>query len=492
MKNIAIAVIALIFGLPALAQDNIFLDKDFWNAKPSIETIDLKIKEGHDIAQANSSNFDGVTQAILQDAPLESIKYAISKKGNNVNKLTHDGRTYIFWAASKGNTELITYLIANGAKTNITDDKGSSIINFAASSGQKNTKVYDILLQQGIDINTDVTPSGANALLLAAQHDKDLSLINYFTSKNADINSVDAKGNGVFNYAAKTGNITLMNELLKKGIKGNDNAFIFASQGARGVTNGIDVYNYLESVGLNPNVVSKDGENPLHALASRSKDLAVINYFINKNVDVNQPDVLGNTPFMNAATHNNLEVVTLLSKTLKDINQTNKKGESALTLAVANNSADVVAFLLSINADVAIADHTNEGANLSAYLMQSYSQKKEEDFKQKLQLLQNKGFEFGKPQANGNTIYHLALDKNDLAAVKFIRPFNVDVNAKNNEGITALHKAAMKANSTEILKYLVSIGAKKEITTEFDETAYDLASENELLLKQNASLDFLK
>src|SRR5690606_19530497 len=109
-------------GSPLLAQDNVFLDRDFWNTKPSIETIDLKIKEGNDIAQANANNFDGVTQAILQDAPNASIAYAISKKGNDVNKLTHDGRTYIFWAANKGNHELVQFLIDNGAKTDITDD----------------------------------------------------------------------------------------------------------------------------------------------------------------------------------------------------------------------------------------------------------------------------------------------------------------------------------------------------------------------------------
>lgn len=161
-----------------------------------------------------------------------------------------------------------------------------------------------------------------------------------------DLNSVDSNGNGVFNYA-KIGNIALMKKLLEKGVKGNNNAFIFASKGARGITNGMEVYNYLESVGLNPNTVSKEDENPLHGLAYRSKHMDVLNYFIKKGVDVNQPDVFENTPFLNAASRNNLEVVTLLSKNVKDINHTNKKDESALTLAVANNTSDVVAFLLN-------------------------------------------------------------------------------------------------------------------------------------------------
>jgi hypothetical protein len=52
--------------------------------------------------------------------------------------------------------------------------------------------------------------------------------------------------------------------------------------------------------------------------------------------------------------------------------------------------------------------------------------------------------------------------------------------------------AAMIATDTQMLNYLISIGAKKEIVTDFEETAYDLALENELLKKNNISLDFLR
>ena len=39
-----------------------------------------------------------VTWAIIEKNSNEIVKYLISKEGNGVNKLTHDGRTYIFWA----------------------------------------------------------------------------------------------------------------------------------------------------------------------------------------------------------------------------------------------------------------------------------------------------------------------------------------------------------------------------------------------------------
>lgn len=490
MKN-SITLIALIFiGQSIFAQNNIFLDRNFWSNSPSVETVKSKIKEGHDIAEANASNFDGVSQAILADAPLETIIYAISQKGNDVNKITHDNRTYIFWAANKGNVPLVQFLLDHGAKTDLTDNKGSTILNFAAGSGQTNPQIYDLLLDHGANLKTDLTPAGANALLLIAPYDTDFKMINYFVSKGLDINSVDRNGNGIFNYAAKTGNIALMDQMLDKGYKGNDNAFIFASQGTRGKANGIEVYTYLEDHGLHPNAISKDGVTPLHSLAARSKDLDIIKYFIDHGVDVDQADTNGNTPFLNASQRNTLKTVKLLATSTKDINHTNNKGTSALALAVAYNNAQVVDFLLSQHADVGILDA--QGNDLTVYLMQTYTAEKEELFKEKLALLKNHGFEFGKSQSNGNTLYHLALDKNDLASLKFVEQFHPDVNAQNKDGMTPLHMAAMSAKDTDILEYLVAIGAKKELATDFEETAYDLALENELLAKQNVSIEFLK
>ena len=488
LRNIII-VVTLFLSALGFAQENIFLKRDFWKSNPTIATVEAKIEEGNNIAEANKSNFDAVVYAILQDAPVATIKHIQSKEGNDANKLTHDGRTYIFWAAYKGNVEVMEYLLSKGAKTDITDDKGNTILNFAAASGQKNTKVYDLCIANGANVKTDITPKGANALLLAAPYDKDFALINYFTSKGAAMHSVDADGNGIFNYVAKTGNIELLNQLIEKGVKGNDNAFLFAAAGTRGNTNTIDLYKYLESVGLNPEKASIKNETPLHILAARSKDVELVNYFLEKG-NVNATDQNGNTPFLNAASRNNLEMVSVLFKQVKDVNQVNKKGESALALAVANNAPEVVRFLIENKADVGVLDANKN--NLTPYLIESFSTKKEDAFKQKLDVLTENGLNITKTQENGNTAYHFAVAKNNSNLLKLLAQFEIDINAKNKEGNTALHLAALQAKDTEILKYLLSIGAKKDATTDFDETPFDLASENEILKAQKIDLDFLK
>jgi len=487
MKKI-IAISLLLVSITVSAQDNVFLSRGFWNPSVTIDAVKAQVDAGNNPSELNDNNFDPVVYAILQSAPNEVLEYMVSLEGNDVNKLTHDGRTYIFWAAYTGNDAIMEYFISKGAKTDILDDHGMTVLNFAANAGQTNTKVYDICIANGADLKNDVNHDGANALLLAAPND--IRLTGYFIYKGLSDKSVDNNGNGIFNYVAKTGDLELLKGLIKEGKKGTDQAFIFASKGTKGKTNGLDVYNYLESVGLNPKTKTTEGITPLHNVASRNKDLAVINYFIEKGNSVNDADKNGNTPFLNAASNNDITIVTALLEQVESIDFTNKKGQSALMLAVKNNSHDVVKLLLDKGAKTDVAD--SNGNNIAYYLVESYNPKKEANFKTKLQLLEGNGFDFATPQKNGNTLLHIALDKNDVDFLKQINQFDVDVNTVNKEGYTALHLAAMKATNTTIIRYLLSIGADKTIKTSFDEGVFDLASENEILMSNQVTLDFLK
>jgi ankyrin repeat protein len=490
MKKLFIAAFA-VFSYTAHAQQNVLLEQSFWKNSPDITTVKAEIAKGNNPAQLNGASFDPVVLAINSGAPNETIKYLLEQPGNHIDKITHDSRSYFHWAASKGNTELMEYLVSKGIKTGTVDSHGSTPLNFAAGGGQSNTKVYDICLANGADLKKDLNDAGANALLLAIANDKDFALTNYFISKGLSLKSTDASGNNAFSYAARSGKIELLKALLAKGVPATDHAFLMAAQGSRGGANGIEVYQYLESIKLNPGAVGKHGETALHSIVRKPKQEEIIKYFLSKGLDVNKADEDGNTPFMNAAAANrDIAVLNLLIPSVKDINKVNSKGVSALALAVRGNSPEVVDYLIGKGASIAVVDQS--GDNLSAYLVQSYSPKGAADFATKLKVLQDKGFKVDQPQKNGNTIYHLAVMKNDLSLVKSLESYGVDLNAKNGEGVTALHKAAMISKDDSILKYLVSIGAKKDILTSFDESAFDLAKENEFLAKSNVTVDFLK
>jgi ankyrin repeat protein len=490
MKKFLLAV-GVLFSLSARAQQNVLLEQSFWKNAPDVATVKAEIEKGNNPSQFNNNMFDPVVLAINAGAPNPTIEYLLTQPGNTVNKLTHDGRIYLHWAAMKGNVGLMESLVAKGAKGNFVDGHGATPINFAAGGGQQNTRVYDICLAHGADLKKDLNNDGANALLIAVANDKDLALTNYFVSKGLDLKSTDAAGNNAFSYAARAGKIDILKTLLAKGVPANSNAILMAAQGSRGSANPIEVYQYLESLKLKPGVIGKNGENALHSIVRKPKQEEIIKYFLGKGLDINQADEDGNTVFMNAAASNrDTAVIGLLLPRVKNINQGNSKGVSALAMAVRGNSPEVIGYLIGKGADISTTD--KNGDNLAFYLAQSYNAQRANDFDAKVKVLQDKGFKITAPAKNGNTLYHVAVAKNDLSLVKRLEAYQIDVNAKNSEGITALHKAAMVSKDDAMLKYLISIGARKDIETNFKETAFDLAEENETLSKNKVTVNFLK
>ncbi|HRN99779.1 MAG TPA: ankyrin repeat domain-containing protein, partial [Flavobacterium sp.] len=202
----------------------------------------------------------------------------------------------------------------------------------------------------------------------------------------------------------------------------------------------------------------------------------------------NQVDKQGNTPLIRAASQKDLSVIKMLAEKTQDINHVNAKGESALTLAVRVSSAQVVGYLLSKGAKPLV---DREGKNLAYHLVQSY-RAADPDFTAKMDLLEQNGVDFATPQKDGSTLYHVAVGKQEIGLLDSLKKFGIDLNATDKDGMTALHKAAMIAKDDKILKYLMASGANPRIKTEFDETAFDLARENELLAKDKISIDFLK
>jgi ankyrin repeat protein len=509
MKKILFTALTL-FSLSVQAQKNTLLDQAFWQGQPDVSLVKAEVEKGSSPSQFNPSSFDPVVLAINAQAPTATIKYLLEQPGNDLGKLTHDGRIYLHWAAYRGNAEIVEHLLNKGSKVNIMDSHGTTPLLFAASAGQQNTKVYDLLLAHGDDLKKNVNQDGANVLLLAIANDKDLTLTNYFVSKGLSLNSTDATGNNAFGYAARGGNLELLKTLVQKGVKPSPTAMLMAAQSGGGRRGGgastganVALFQYLESLNIKPNVTSKTGENALHYIVRKPNQADVITYFISKGADVNQADEEGNTVLMNAASGNrDTAVIAQLLPHVKNINQANQKGMTALTMAVRSNSPEMVSYLIGKGADVKVWD--KKGNNLAYYLMESYRTQggpgerpmggapRGDDFGAKLTVLKEKGLNVAAPQKNGNTLYHLAIAKNDVALLKRLQPLGIDVSAKNAEGLTALHKAALIAKDDVMLKYLVSIGAKKDVVTNFKETAFDLASENESLSKNNVSVTFLK
>lgn len=492
MKKVLLAM-GVMVSMYFNAQKNTLLQADFWKSKPNPETVKAEIAKGNNPTEFNSNTFNPTTLAITNGAPLSTIKFLVEENGNNVNQLTHDGRIYLHWATMTGNAEVVDYLISKGSDVNLVDTKGQTPLTFAAGAGVNNPKVYELLFNAGVQPKQKYK-EGATILLLALGNDTDGSLLKLFQSKGLKLSDTDNKGNSVLDYAASFGNLDLMKALVAKVLKPHDLALINAAQGTRRGANGLEVFKYLiDELKVNPKATNDEGANALQIISKKTKQAEIITYLLSKGVDPNQTDAEGNNAFMVAVGGQDLENVNVLLPKIKNINALNQAGHSALSNAVATGSPEIVTLLLENNADVSVID--KKGNNLGYYLIQSYKPAKgdqKDAFAEKLMILEKTGFNLSAPQKDGNTLLHLAVAKNDINLFKKIAALKIDVNAKDQEKMTALHKAALVAKDDSLLKYLVSIGANKTLKTGFDETAFDLASENETLKKNKVDIKFLQ
>ena len=478
-------------------QPNELINRDYWRSNPTLKDVKQKVKEGHSPKEFTSAMFDALVYAILEKQPQKTLKYLLSV-GNDVNILSHDARTYLHWAAYKGNTEFMEYLVEQGVRTDVLDEAGYSVMMFSAATGQANQAVYELCEQYGMSFETDKDRNGRNVILAYASRMQNFELVDYFISKGADIHAKDKNGNGVFHFAALGGNVEVLQTLVKKyevdystNTKTNQNAFHFASRKSIGEEepSPMPLYEYLEGLGLDPALNSKDNQNVLHHLAYRTNDLELLNYFVAKGANPALIDKEGNTPLINASSRGSKEKVAYFLRFSHDVNHRNKEGHSAMTRAFKYNTMEVVELLDKHNAKTDIVDA--QGFDFGYHLV-DVTRSNFETFDQKMTFLKGKGYDPLSVQKDKSTLLHAAINKKSKELIQKLLDLGLDINAADDSGQTILHHAAMQAENDALLKYLLTAGADKTKRTEFEESAYDLAMENEILKNSEINIEFLK
>ena len=252
MKKI-ITITLLFAGIFSQGQENKFWSRDFWKTAPSLEDVKTEISQGNDPVALNKNGFDAVTYSILESADLSTIKYLLSIEGNDVDKITHDDRIYLHWAAYKGNIALINYLLNQGSDVNAYDDKGQTPVTFAAAVGNFDKQVYKAFIDAGVDLNEHANKDGQNLLLAAARRIDNEEKMKKLLDLGVDLYSTDNSGNSLMHQAVLVRNL----ELLK----------------------------LLNNTEITPNNRNENGYTPLHFAAMKSQDLDILSYLVEQGAD---------------------------------------------------------------------------------------------------------------------------------------------------------------------------------------------------------------
>lgn len=499
MKKTFLSIMLLSPMLVIAQQSNKFLQPNFFSKTTSLSEVKQAVASGSSPTESNERAFDAAALAILADAPMEVIQYLIEQPENGVSKRTHGQRTYLHWAASKGNLPLVNYLISKGADVNALTDVDATPLYQAATSGVTNPKLYEVFFKEGVDPLTTYD-DGANILMLAISNDKDLSLLKYLQTKGLSISDVDKNGATVADYVARGGNVSILKKLIEQGAKTTNNALLFAAQGARRHVNGLGIYQYLaDTLKLDPSVRDANGNTLIQIVASKPNQREVVQYLIEKGLDVNNLNKKGQNALMEVAGTSDTELLQSILALTSNPSQIDENGYSALTRAIRTGLTDNVKVLINSGLDARIKD--KEGYNLAYHLVDAYRPPRggrgvtslgADPLEEKLQLIKQKGVDVVSPQPDGNTLIHIAVAKSNIDLVKKLSHLGINLNTLNDDGLTPLHRAALIARTNDMLKLLISLGADKSVLTDMDETAYDIAEENSYLTDNNIDISFLK
>ena len=436
--------------------------RSFWKNQPSLQDVVAQVNLGDDPAALGPYDFDPLSWALIEEASPEILAYLLEFDGNSVNKLTHDARTYVFWAAYRNNQAFMEKLKSMGADFGIVDEHGYSLLNFAAVTGQTEPDLYDLIIREGAKPDQELNNDGAHALLLVSSHLEDMRLVDYFGQFGLEMNDADFDGSNGFLYACKGGNVGFLNLLLEDGLsvesksRKGQNAAHFAAMGTRGKSIQTDVFEFLASKGVKLNQGDEDGTTPLMLLCQGGKD--------------------------------NPETLKFLINESKDLHQRDTNGQTAMHHALENGSVGCVEALMNSGWNMEGAGYKSQ--SLIHALSMGYSSQNHDAFDDKLTLLRSAGISAKQLLPDGETWFHLGARTQSMDMLKFSAILGLDVNQIDDDGFTALHEACMTARDIELLKWLVSIGASTEVLTLFEETPYDLAIENEQLIEED--LQFLK
>lgn len=211
-KQIGALKMALGLKTPEMLQDN---DED---EDEEDEDEDYGGERYADTVSGGSSSSakkksDEKTTIDINNIPFDLLPRDVSDAAND------EGMTALHFAAQKGDTAVVKFLIEHGADLKAQDIVLSrSAIHFAAENGNLDTIKY--LTDKGVDLQ-DKDCFGATAFHYAAKSNR-LDAMKYLVSKKMDYTAKDSRGWTAMHYAAYGGSIDVIKYLLAKGLNINE------------------------------------------------------------------------------------------------------------------------------------------------------------------------------------------------------------------------------------------------------------------------------
>lgn len=411
-------------------------------------------------------SYENIYEAI-DNYDAEYIRTAISNGNVNINsKLPDDypnnlgGATLLLYSIYKNAGEITEILVENGANLKARDFKTWNSIMYAAAFSDLNT--ISLLAEKDSTLLDTKTEFNVTPLHIACDYNNLETVMYLCTNSNIDINARDIDGWTALYHAAHSKSMETYNLLI---ILGAD-------------TNIADNNNVLPETVLTRKI--EDEVNELRDIdielfkAIEKDDYRNIRALINRGANINAKDGYGLSALHLAIKNNSFKSVDVLLAN-KNIDLESKLPEGYFThlgddstavyigkatpliYAIFKSKGDSRIFneLMKKGANVNATDEEGWTTFLYAAAFGNTSMLRSIAYKNR-KLVNSK-------IKNNVTPLHMAVVYDNIDNIKYlVRNLKVDINAKDDDGWTALYYAAAN-NKKEAYKLLLRLGADKDI-----------------------------
>ena len=405
------------------------------------------------------------------------VEHLSTKHPQQVNAIGGKYKFPLLAALVEEHIRVAEILLEHGANVNVRGLRERTPLHEAIC----NVGIVQSLLNKGADVNC--RQDDLRTPLHLAAYDGELTVARVLVDHNADVNSQDHEGKTplyllLLDDSDRNDNSSileleqlLLERCTDRNIRTTDGGWTLLHAAAY---NGrLEVAMLLLHCGsTNPNAENKQGSTPLH-LVSQGK------YHSEEHgVDMNARTKNLSTPLHHAAYCGRLEIAQLLLVQGADMNAENEMGETALHIvsvgqyASQEQGAGIARLLLERGVDV----NARRKDSLTSLHMAAYKGRVEI-----VQVLINHGANTMLEDEEGETALHILSrggydsQEQGVRTARLLLERGVDVNARDKDGFTSLHEAALHGMA-EVAQVLLDHGANAKLETEEGETALHIVS----------------
>ncbi|MBR5243398.1 MAG: ankyrin repeat domain-containing protein [Thermoguttaceae bacterium] len=433
------------------------------------EILRYLVERGADVNAKDGNGETAVLRAVEAGA-FEIVRLLVDA-GAGLDAKNKNGETPLHFAAKTKSIELVRYLVESGADVNATSYYGTAPLCNAAWGGAP--EIVRFLLESGADVNAK-DGNGETALHIAARHNN-FEAVRVLLELSADVGATNSSGETALLLAARyRGNTETVRCLIELGAVGEatseecEKALTTAAD-----DDALEIVRLLMKLRSNVDETNANGETALHLVAKMKSAASVLLLCDELGANVCATNNVGETPLHVAAKRGATSTIRVLVALGADVGAKDGEGKTPLHVAAENDASngaeETVRVLLELGADVAAKD--SEGKTPRERVKKERGRWSWTETRliaanaDEPRELRNKAFK--------DTILRRF---DDWGLKQLLEKGNVDLNATDGNGDTALHNVAKNRDGANWGKILLEAGADPTRLNRRGETPLDVAS----------------